>query len=148
MNRLTNRQKLMIKKYSLLILSISLITAVFISIPSIARALPRSLAEALTEKQAAVSEETVSEEDRLTSLMGEAFSSVLGFDYETEPEIPKVEDTTGAKFVKAVNLCWYTAQEKPQLYLLNRTNFAVNLNDYKGLEYPINKEIKIGRAHV
>lgn len=141
MNRLTNRQKLLIKKYTLLILSILLITGVFISIPSIARALPRSLAEALTQKPSAVSDETVSKADRLTAIMGEAFTAVLGFDYEAEPEIPKLENTEGAKFVKAVNLCWYTLDEEPQLYLLNRTSFSVNLNDYKNKEYPISREI-------
>ncbi len=141
MNRLSNRQKLLIKKYTLLILSILLITGIFVSIPSIAKALPRSLAQALTEKPADIVSETVSEEDRLTALMGEAFTTVLGFDYEVEPEIPKVENTDGAKFVKAVNLCWYTLEDKPQLYLLNRTKFSVNLNEYKNLEYPIGREI-------
>jgi hypothetical protein len=55
MNRLSNRQKLLIKKYTLLILSILLITGIFVSIPSIAKALPRSLAQALTKSRRTLS---------------------------------------------------------------------------------------------
>ncbi|HOJ48201.1 MAG TPA: stage II sporulation protein P [Bacillota bacterium] len=141
MNRLTNRQKMLIKKYTLLTVSILLITGIFLSIPSIARALPRSLAEALTRNPSAVSDETASEPDRLTALMGDSFTAILGFDYEAEPEIPILDITEGAKFVQAVNLCWYTIDEEPQLYLINRTNFSVNLNDFRSNEYPISREI-------
>ena len=140
MRGLSYRQKLKIKKYGLLILSVMIITTVFMSIPSMARALPDSLADILTTGSKA--EYNIShQEERLTAIMGDSFSAVLGYDYEIEPEIPKTDNIEGAKYVKAVNLCWYSYEDNPKLHLLNRTDFKVDLNDYKNLEFPIRNTI-------
>ncbi|OGO87377.1 MAG: hypothetical protein A2Y15_06385 [Clostridiales bacterium GWF2_36_10] len=133
-----------IKKYSLLILSLIVIVSVFLSIPSIAKALPTSLVGVLTENSKI--EESLpavesSDDERLTSLMGEAFSAVLGYDYESEPPIPSLENLEGAEFVSAVNLCWYSEEDIPELHLINRTNFEVDLFDYTDLEFPIDNDI-------
>lgn len=137
--RLTNRQRQAIKKYCLLTMSILIIIAVFLSIPNIAKALPVSLAGVLTEETVSVQNSDVISTDntRLTTLMGEAFSAVLGYDYESEPIIPSLEDLEGAEFVSAVNLCWYTEEDTPTLNLVNRTDFDVNLYDYTDLDFPI-----------
>lgn len=146
MRRLTRRQRIAIKKYSILILSIAIISSVFLSIPSVAKALPESLASMLTEKQNARDSSALPDDNKLTSLMGDPFSVVLGYDYETEPEIPPNDNLEGAEYVEAVNLCWYTIEEKPELFLMNRTNFKINLNDYKNLKFPIDNKINSAPA--
>lgn len=141
-HHLTNRQRILIKKYCLLLFSTILIITVFLSIPDIARALPESLAGVLTEQSdnKNISKDT-SEDKQLASVMGEAFSAIVGFDYESEPIIPSVTSPEGALYVSAVSLCWYTQEEVPNLYLLNRTDFNVNINDYSNLAFPVDNTL-------
>ena len=141
-HRLTHRQKFLIRKFCLLLLSAAIIVSVFLSIPYIARALPVSLAGILTEQsETAISSAESSGEQPLSPIMGESFSAIIGFDYESEPSIPLVENPSGALYVNAVSLCWYTQDEIPNLYLLNRTDFDININNYSGLPFPINNII-------
>ncbi|PKM62905.1 MAG: hypothetical protein CVU97_03020 [Firmicutes bacterium HGW-Firmicutes-21] len=140
--RFTNRQRLTIKKYSLLTLSVLIILTIFFSIPEIARALPESLAVVLTEKaDTSDSSGTINTGERLTPLLGVSFSAVLGYDYESEPIIPPLEGIEGAEYVRAVNLCWYTTQDTPKLNLINRTDYKVNLYDYTDLRFPIENKV-------
>lgn len=145
-HRLSHRQRLAIKKYSLLILSITIIIAIFLSIPNIARALPDSIVDVLTEQSdlKEISYNETSEDALLTSIVGESFSAVLGYDYESEPKIPSFEDLEGAEYVSAVNLCWYTEEDMPKLNLINRTKFKVNLYNYSDLEFPVDNKIGSG----
>ena len=140
--RLTFRQRQSVKKYSLLILSLVIIGSVFLSIPSIARALPETLATALTVREGANGPpgSITGGGEALTPLMGQPFSSVLGFDYESEPEIPPLDSIEGAEYVKAVNLCWYTYEDTPKLHLINRTDYKVNLYDYIDMRFPVNNK--------
>ncbi len=140
-NRLSYRQRQSIKRYGILFLSVMIITAIFLSIPAIARALPESLALILTEQADASGSAGAPRETRLVPLMGESFSAVLGFDYESEPKIPSLEDIEGAEYVRAVNLCWYTFEDKPRLNLINRTDYEVDLYNYLNRPFPIDNSL-------
>lgn len=140
LNRLTHRQKSLIRKYTILTVSMILIVAVFMSIPKIAQALPVSLAEALTSGSGYNETDSNVSVPQLSPIMGETFSAVLGYDYETEPTIPEVI-SKDAKYVSSVNLCRYSLEDTPKLYLINRTKFSVNLYDYTNLTFPIKAKV-------
>lgn len=140
-HHLTNHQRQSIKKYCILLLSTAMIISVFFSIPNIARAIPESLAGVLTAQSDDNNNSDENSESKLAPVMGEAFSAVLGFDFESEPTIPSVTSPEGALFVSAVSLCWYTQEEAPNLYLLNRTDFNVNIQEYLGLAFPIDNSL-------
>ena len=62
-------------------------------------------------------------------------------EYEPENPIPEPIPGEGDKPVYPSNLCWYELGETPEMNLLNRTKYSVNLKSFLGRDYPIKTEI-------
>lgn len=141
--RLTNQQRQAIQKFFCLAMSILLFIAALLAVPHLASALPKISSGAARN--------LLDNPDYLPDATP-VFALDSG-DYQTEtsdaePSVSKPEDdeptptpNEGDLFVTPSNLCWYEIGETPDLNLIDRTSYGVNLADYINRDFPVDAKI-------
>lgn len=121
-----------INQILVLILSVTLLVSVFAMIPTLAGALPEELAEILTESEAGYSfslpQESLHESDPPSEISGEYSEFENMSREESEISDETSVDLTDAKFVQAINLCWYEKGQTPTMDIMNHTDYKLDLD--------------------
>ncbi len=135
---LTYEQRNALQKTLALTLGAVLLVCCFLAVPTIASAIPASLADYLTgeppaELLAALrADETVSAEPPSKPLIPPSVP--------TPPEVIQPTVPEGAVSVFADSFCWYEPDQTPTLDMINGTNFRAELQEYLQKDYPIAKD--------
>lgn len=120
----------------------------FLAVPYIASAIPAELGSYLTEEApspllAPLHSEGKPSNDGTSSTAGEQSDASAdessGEEESSEPAPPvsPPEPPEGALSVFADSFCWYTDPSDAALHIINRTNYAVELNDFLERNYPV-----------
>ncbi len=135
--RLTYEQKNALQKTIVLSLGAVLLICCFLAVPTIASAIPASLAGYLADEPPA---------ELLAALHADKMpASQTPTVPETPPIVPRPPETSetpapvpdDAITVFADSFCWYEPDQTPTLDLINGTNFRADLHSYLKKTYPI-----------
>ncbi len=110
-------------------------------IPRIVRVLPKGLSSVVM-KPADPREELIKEVFAIGEESLEYSDPLPEGEFEDEPSIPTPvpQPGDGDLPVFSKNLCWYEPGETPQLFVIDRTSYKIDLNDFLKKEYPISRE--------
>ena len=122
-------------------LAIIVTAGCFLAVPRIAEVLPASLRALLTlsparEPIAALRPEPLPHESVLWEEISEDVTSSEAEEESAEETLPP-QPPEEAITVLAGNYCWYNLGEAPTLNLMNRTSYAVKLENYAKKDFPI-----------
>ncbi len=157
MRKLTNSQRIAIKKTLCLLFSICLFVGSLAAVPYIVSAVPHltgSAAQDVLSNSGALAETipvfalgTGTPEKKPETSQPQESQPEESLPQQDEPIIdtskPQSKPTPDGDslFVTPDNLCWYEKNELPALNIIDRTSYSVNLNDYASREFPVRGQI-------
>lgn len=140
--RLSKNTRIRLTKLVSLLTALLAVAVAFALVPAVAEVLPRRLGEAMV---AALIPHTESEAAKdAFALADEPFlypESLPEGEFEEEPSIPEPPAPGDTDLmVTPKNLCWYDHGEAPQLFVIDRTSYGIDLNGFAKKDYPISTD--------